>query len=258
MLKFYLLPVAAGLFFTITSCQKRHDPNNGTILRRSVTNTSGSGLIATNYVYDEDGMLVRLQLTNNPDAPNAWKEAVILEFNAAGDLVKSYNAEYGNSAYNIQEYTYNDRRDTIRSVITLYRFLQPAYTRQVVLDDRQRVISDSTRTLTNGDVTFASFTWDAAGNMTTETNGLIMNGTQQTSKEITYTYDTHRNPFRSFGLPYYLATRDGKAFNVNNVQSWTENNLRYTWQHSYNANDLPLQSFIPTTNGGLKYEFYYR
>jgi hypothetical protein len=258
MLKFYLLPAAAGLLFTITSCQKRHDPNNGTILRRSVTNTSGSGLVATNYVYDEDGVLVRLQLTTNPDNPNTRKEAVILEFNAAGYLTKSYNAEYGNSAYNIQEYTYNNRRDTIRSVITLYRLLQPAYTRQVVLDDRQRVISDSTRTLINNDVTFTSFTWDAAGNMATETSGLIVNGTLQISKEIAYTYDTHRNPFRSFGLSYYLATRDGKAFNVNNVQSWTENNLRYTWQINYNPNDLPLKAFIPAPNGGLKYEFYYR
>jgi hypothetical protein len=258
MLKFYLLPAAAGLLFILTSCQKRHDPNNGSILRQSVTNTSGSGFVATNYVYDEDGVLVRLQLTNNPDEPNGWREAVILELNASGDLVKSYNAEYGNSAYNIQEYAYNGRRDTIRSIITPYRFLPPAYTRQIVLDNGQRVTSDSTRALSTGDITFTSFTWDAAGNMATETSGLIVNGTQQTSKVISYTYDTHRNPFGNFGLSYYLATHDGKAFNVNNVQSYTENNLQYTWQYDYNANDLPLQSFIPAPNGGLKYMFYYR
>lgn len=258
MLKFYLLPAAAGLFFIVTSCQKRHDPNNGTILRRSVTNTSGSSLVATNYVYDEDGLLVRLQLTNNPDRPNTIKEAIVLELNNAGDLTKSYHVDYGNSSYNIGEYTYNSRRDTIRSVITLYRYLQPAYTRQVVLDDRGRVISDSTYPLATGDTTFTVFTWDATGNMTSETSGRIVNGTQQTSKDITYTYDTRHNPFRSFGLPYYLVTRDGRAFNVNNVLSWTEQNIRYTWQYQYNPNDLPLSAVAPAAAGDLKYEFYYR
>ena len=258
MPKFYLLPVTGLLLFIVPSCEKRHDPNNGTILRQSVVDRLSSGVVATNYVYNETGRLVRLQLVTNPDQQDARHEALLLEFNNAGALIKSYNAEAGNSAYNIQEYSYNISLDTIQSLTTLYRFQQPAYARQIILDNFQRVLSDSTRAIPTGDITFSSFTWDAAGNMATEKSGILVNGVISYNSQLTYTYDTHRNPLRDFWLPYYLATGDAKVFNSNNVLTLHDGNFRYTWQHKYNTSDLPLETVMPIFGGERKLQFYYR
>ena len=257
MLKFYLLPVAAGLLFTVTSCEKRHDPNNGTILRRSVMDDNDS-IVTTNYVYDEHGRLVRLQISTQWLANTEINEALLLEFNNAGRLTRSYNAESGNSAYNIQEYTYRSNDDTVDILFTPYRWTPPSHTRQVILDNSRRVISDSMRAINANVVTYYSFTYDAAGNAATEKYGIIENGNTRDNHELSYTYDDRPNPFKTFGLPYYLATRDVKAFNTNNVQSWGEGSLRYTWQYSYNINNLPLESVLPIAGGKMKYNFYYR
>lgn len=256
MLKFYLLPVAAGLLFIATACEKRHDPNNGTILRRSIRENTDS-IVITNYVYNETGRLVRLQITTHPSTIYEINEALLLQYNNAGLLVKSYNAEAGNSSYNIQEYSYRNN-DTIDVLFTPYRWTPPSHTRQVILDNNRRVISDSMRAINANVVTYYSFTYDAADNAATEKYGIVENGITRDDYELSYTYDARPNPFKTFGLPYYLATRDVKAFNTNNVQSWSEGSLRYTWQYSYNTSGLPLESVLPVASGKMKYNFYYR
>jgi|GEM_PF-1143420 len=260
MLKFYLLPVTTGLLLLITSsCQKRHDPNNGTILRQTVIDRLSAGIVATNYVYNEEQDLVRLQIVTNPGERDERTEALMLEMDTEGHLLTSYYAEPGNSAYNIEEYTYKKRLpDTVLSTITTYRFLPPAYTRQVILDLYQRVLSDSIRTIANGEVSFTAYTWDANGNMATESTGLLVNGIMRDSSKVIYTYDTHHNPLRVFGTPYYLATRDATVFNTNNVLTWDDGQLRYTWQYRYNINDLPLERVYPIASGQRKHSFYYR
>ncbi|AXY74863.1 hypothetical protein D3H65_13090 [Paraflavitalea soli] len=260
MLKFYLLPVTAGLLLLITSsCQKRHDPNNGTILRQTVIDRPSTGIVATNYVYNEGHDLVRLHMVTNPGERNERKEALVIEMNQEGYLLRSYYAEPGNSAYNIEEYTYRRKLpDTVVSTITIYRFLPPAYTRQVILDKLQRVISDSIRTIANGDINFSTYTWDANGNLAIQRTGLLVNGILRDSSKVIYTYDTRRNPLRGFGVPYYLATRDATVFNTDNVLTWDDGQFRYTWQYKYNINDLPLERMLPIASGQRKHSFYYR
>lgn len=249
--------MAAGLLFIITSCEKRHDPNNGTILRRSVMDNHDS-VVITNYVYDERGRLVRLQISTRWLTNTETNEALLLEFNNAGKLGRSYNAESGNSAYNIQEYTYRSNSDTIDVAYTPYRWLPPSHTRMVILNTFGQAISDSLRPIGTGPVSFSSFTYDAAGNVTARKYGTFENGNITDSREVLYTYDARFNPFKAFGLPYYLATGDFRAFNSTNIQSWTEGSLRYTWQYSYNRNNLPLQSVLPIAGGNRKYNYYYR
>lgn len=259
MLKFYLLPVTGFLLLIAPSCQKPHDPNNGTILRQTVIDRPGVGIVATNYVYDEVHDLVRLHIVTNPGERNARTEALMIEMSLEGYLLRSYYTEAGNSAYNIEEYTYSRQLpDTVQSTITTYRNLPPAYTRQVILDIYQRVISDSIRTIANGDVRFSAYTWDANGNIATERTGLLVNGIIRDSSKITYTYDTRHNPLRKFGVPYYLATRDATVFNTSNVQTWDDGQFRYSWKYRYNTNDLPLERVLPIASGERKHFFYYR
>lgn len=260
MLKFYLLPVTTGLLLLInSSCQKRHDPNNGTILRQTVIDRLSAGIVATNYVYNEVHDLVRLQIVTNPGDRNERTEGLLMEMNTEGYLLRSYYAEPGNSAYNIEEYTYRKRLpDTVLSTITTYRFLPPAYTRQVILDIYQRVVSDSIRTIANGDVNFTAYTWDANGNLATVRTGLLVNGIMRDSSKVIYTYDSRHNPLRGFGVPYYLATRDATVFNTSNVQTWDDGQFVHSWQYRYNINDLPLERVYPIAGGQRKNSFYYR
>lgn len=259
MLKFYLLPVTTGLLLLITSsCEKRHDPNNGTILRQTVIDRQNAGIVYTNYVYKEDHDLARLHIMTNPGEPNARTEALLIDMDMEGYLIMSYYAESGNSAYNIEEYTYSKKLpDTIRSIITPYRFLPPAYTRQVILDRTQRVVSDSIRTIANGDINFTTYTWEN-GNLAIQRTGLVVNGILRDSSKVVYTYDTRRNPLRGSGVPYYLATRDATVFNTDNVLTWDDGQFRYTWQYKYNINDLPLERMLPIASGQRKHSFYYR
>lgn len=249
--------MAAGLLFTVTSCEKRHDPNNGTILRRSVMDNNDS-VITTNYVYDERGRLVRLQISTRWLTNAETNEALLLDFNNTGRLARSYNADAGNSTYNIQEYTYRSNSDTIDVLYTPYRWLPPSYTRMVIRNSFGQVTGDSLRPVGGGPVSFSTFTYDAAGNVTARLNGTVENGNITESHELLYTYDARFNPFKTFGLPYYLATGDFRAFNSTNIQSWAEGSQRYTWQYSYNINNLPLQSVLPIAGGNRKYNYYYR
>ena len=260
MRQFYLLPATVFLFIIATSCTKRNDSNNGTILRKSVTETTDS-VVEIHYVYNKSDRLVRLQIITNPSTIYEINEALMLQFNAAGRLVKSYNNETGNSSYNIQEYSYRSNSDTIDVKVTPNRFLPPTHNRLVILNTFGQVINDSLRSITTDLVSFYSFTYDAAGNVVAEKHGIIENGNKKDSLELFYTYDSRYNPFKSFGLSYYLATGDFKAFNSNNILTWSNGSLPYSWEHTYNTSNLPVTSVLavtPTSPGGMKQSFYYR
>jgi hypothetical protein len=260
MRQFYLLPVTGLLFIIASSCTKRNDSNNGSILKKSVVETTDSTVV-THYVYNELDRLVRLQITTNPSTPYEINEALLFEFNSTKRLGKSYYTETGNSMYNIQEYTYRDNSDTIDVLVKPDRFLAPTHTRLVILNSFGQVISDSIRSIATGLVSFSSFTYDAAGNAVTEKRGISENGQVSNSFELSYTYDARYNPFKAFGLWYYLATGDFRAFHSNNIQSWSDGGQSHPWQHAYNNSGLPVTSVLtvtPNSPGGLKQDFYYR
>lgn len=243
----YLLPFTSLLFFFTTSCDKSSPSLEGTVLSKSIF-TDSAGVLTTHFLYNPNGQLVRIQYVNPPYTANETNEALMLEYNRSGKLITSYYTTSGADYYDRQQYTYNQQGDTIKALITPSRGAVNYINRLVVLNGNGRVITDSLRSTDKNFVSFSAFTYDGAGNMATENYGSLENGVPGVTTERSNHYDDHLNPFRPMGLPYYLASGDPRAFNIRNIQSYTEGGVQYTWRRTYNGNGMPLESILPANS----------
>jgi hypothetical protein len=255
----YLLPFTGLLFFLVTSCDKSNPSMDGTRLSKSIF-TDSDGVLNTHFLYNQDDQLVRIQYINTPYNANETNEALMLEYNNAGKLIASYYTTSGADYYDRQQYTYNQQGDTIRALLIPSRGSANYSNRLVILDNNGKVVTDSLRSATRDFVSFSAYTYDGAGNVLTEKYGSKENGISGVTTERSNSYDSHLNPFRALGLPYYLAASDPRAFNIRNIQSYTENGTLYTWHRTYNGNSMPLESILPINvpvASEVKQQLYY-
>ena len=255
----YILSFTGLLSLLTASCDKSSPSVDGTVLSKSIFSDS-DGVLTTHFLYNQDGQLVRIQYVNTPYTGNETNEALMLEYNRSGKLITSYYTTSGADYYDRQQYTYNQQGDTIRALLIPSRGATNYSNRLVILDNNGKVITDSLRSTVKDLVTFSSFTYDAPGNVATEQYGSKENGVPGATIARSNNYDAHLNPFRPLGLAYYLASGDPRAFNIRNIQSYTEGGTVYTWHRTYNGNGMPLESILPINTpvaGEIKQQLYY-
>lgn len=237
-MKKFLLPVVALALVTVTSCQKTAigtivDPaaSAGTTTLLSLETIGSDSLI---YKYDSSNRLAEYQHTATGDdytlTYDAGDRIVMINYQHNKTLVYNSGFVYGGGI--VYQYTANY---TNGSISTTQKTI-------LTLNVDQKVVKSD-----YGSNNYDTYTYDAKGNMTTEsffTAGLP-------TYTATFKFDTGKSPFANVKGNYYIFLQDSAnarfdyKYNANNPVSVSLNNLLTgNCSYQFNAAGFPVSALL--------------